>query len=56
MTPDQLARLLTESRLSNAAHAWVVLGEELGFVAETVEPVDEKTERHFTAVPVEATV
>lgn len=37
------------SQQENANQAWQKLGEELGFVWDTVEPVSEKDQRVFTA-------
>ena len=38
----------------NATRAWQSLGRKMGFVSETVKPVQGKGDRFFTAVPAEA--
>jgi hypothetical protein len=39
------------SQRENANRAWQALGKELGFVWDTVEPINGKGSKFFTAIP-----
>ncbi len=68
MTQEQLDRILEackpvpylvfggippESPQVRANRAWRALGDELGFDWDTVQPIDGKSQRHFTAEALE---
>lgn len=68
MNEDQLNRLLNackpvpymiiggvapRSPAENANAAWRALGNEMGFVWDTVQPIPGKPQSHFTAMPKE---
>lgn len=44
---------LPRSALENSNDAWRKLGRELGFVWNTAQKIEGKSQKHFTAIPVE---
>ena len=66
MTDEQLAKIMEASRpvpylvfggrepsspQENANRAWETLGNEMGFIWDTVEPIDPNNAKTFTAIP-----